>query len=273
MSPLIDPEGLKAALAQPQPPIVLDCRARLDDRNAGLALWQAGHIPGSHHLDMDRDLAATPGEGGRHPLPSPHAFTATLRRLDISPERGVVVYDDRGGQLAAARAWWMIGCWAGHPDVRVLDGGLPAWQALAGPLTSSVPATPAGSDWEPRFDNSQWLTAADLLASASLRVDARGEARFGGEEEPIDPVAGHIPGAVCRPTGANLQADGRFKPAVELAQALPQANEVTAYCGSGVSACHEILAYAVAGLPRPRLYVGSWSDWIRDPARPVATGQ
>lgn len=272
-SVLVTAEELQQRLASEQPPLVLDCRARLDDATAGRQLWQEGHIPGSYPLDMDRDLSVPPGDGGRHPLPSHAAFTATLRRLGIEPGRAIVVYDDRGGQLAAARAWWMLACWAGHPEVRVLDGGLPAWEAIDAQVEATEPAPSSPSDWQPAFDDTRIISSWDLLDKGGLLVDARGEARFRGDEEPIDAVAGHIPGAVCRPSSANLEASGRFKSPQQLATELPQANDVTAYCGSGISACHDVLAYAVAGLPLPRLYVGSWSEWIRDPARPIATGE
>lgn len=272
-SVLVTAEELRQSLAGDRPPLVLDCRARLDDAAAGKRLWQESHIPGSYHLDMDRDLSRPPGDGGRHPLPSHEAFAATIQRLGIEPQRAVVVYDDRGGQLSAARAWWMLACWAGHPDVRVLDGGLPAWQAAGGELATDEPAPSLSSQWQPDFDDTMIIPVRDLLEEGGLLVDARGEARFRGDEEPIDAVAGHIPGAVCRPSSANLEADGRFKSPQRLAEELPGADKVTAYCGSGISACHDILAYAVAGLPLPRLYAGSWSEWIRDPARPIATGE
>ncbi|WP_251976473.1 sulfurtransferase [Salinicola avicenniae] len=271
-SVLMTAAELQAQLASTAPPRVLDCRARLEDAAAGQTLWASGHVPGSLHMDMDRDLSAPPGEGGRHPLPSPEAFTATLRRFGIEPGQRVVVYDDRGGQLAAARAWWMLACWAGHPDVQVLDGGLPAWREAGGELGVETGSEVAASDWQPRYDDEAWVAADELLAGGGQLVDARGEARFRGDEEPIDPVAGHIPGAICRPSSANLTEEGGFKPADQLARELPGGASVTAYCGSGVSACHDILAYAVAGMPLPRLYVGSWSEWVRDPSRPVATG-
>ncbi|WP_110664951.1 sulfurtransferase [Salinicola halophilus] len=269
---LIDSSTLAAAMASTQPPLVLDCRARLEDAEAGRALWQAGHLPNSLHIDMDRDLSAPPGEGGRHPLPSAGAFTATLQRLGVSPARRVVVLDDRGGQLAAARAWWMIARWAGHTDVRVLNGGLPAWTAAGYSLSGAEPPTAAASDWQPRYDDTAWIGVEAVTAGDTQLVDARAASRFRGDEEPIDPIAGHIPGAVCRPASANLAAGGRFKPASQLAEELPRADAISVYCGSGVSACHNILAYAIAGLALPRLYVGSWSEWIRDPTRPVATG-
>lgn len=273
---LIDAATLKNALEGSRPPLVLDCRARLSDADAGADLWQAGHIPGSQHLDLDRDLAAAPGEGGRHPLPEPHVFAATLRRFGLAPDRPVVVYDDMGGQLAAARAWWMLACWAGHPNVRLLDGGLDAWQGAGGALTQSAQAEseqarPAPSDWAPSFDSGVIADTDEVLASSALKLDARSRERFRGENEPVDPVAGHIPGATCRPGSANLE-NGRFKSADVLARELPEADAVIAYCGSGVAACQTIVAYGVAGRPLPQLYVGSWSDWIRDSSRPVAIG-
>lgn len=273
LNPLIDAATLKDALEGSRPPLVLDCRARLSDADAGAELWRQGHIPGSRHLDLDRDLAAAPGAGGRHPLPEPHAFTATLRRFGLTPDRPVVVYDDMGGQMAAARAWWMLACWAGHPDVRLLDGGPDAWQGAGGKLARGEQdaAPPAPSAWTPSFDSGAIADADEVRASCALKLDARSLERFRGENEPVDPVAGHIPGARCRPGSANLE-NGRFKSAERLARELPEADAVIAYCGSGVAACQTIVAYGVAGRPLPRLYVGSWSDWIRDPSRPVATG-
>ncbi|MFO7648916.1 sulfurtransferase [Halomonas sp. 3H] len=271
-TPLITATELADALEGARPPRLLDCRARLGDPDAGHGLWWAAHLPGSVHLDLDRDLAAPPGQGGRHPLPSTAAFTATLQRLGITPELPVVVYDDMGGQLAAARAWWMIACWAGHPDVRLLDGGLKAWLGAGGELAEGDRSPLRPSDWTPVFDDTRRVDADQVFSGRALKVDARSRERFRGEAEPIDPVAGHIPGAVCRPSADNLTAEGRFKSPSRLAAELPEAEEAVAYCGSGVTACHTILAYAVAGRPLPRLYPGSWSEWIRDPARPVATG-
>jgi thiosulfate/3-mercaptopyruvate sulfurtransferase len=267
--PLITALELADALEGPHPPRLLDCRARLGQPDAGHDLWQQGHLPGSLYLDLDRDLAGPAGEGGRHPLPAPAAFTAVIRRLGIEPERPVVVYDDMGGQLAAARAWWMLARWAGHPEVRVLDGGLAAWQ---GALEEGEAVDPGPAGWVPAYRDEAWLDADRVVSGRALKVDARTPERFRGEAEPIDPVAGHIPGAVCRPSTENLAVDGRFKPAERLDDELPRAEEVIAYCGSGVTACHTILAYAVAGRPLPRLYAGSWSEWIRDPSRPIATG-
>nr|WP_163502843.1 sulfurtransferase [Halomonas socia] len=270
-SPLIDAATLQRRLAATSVPQLFDCRARLNQPGAGAALWRQASLPGSLHLDLDRNLAAAPGQGGRHPLPDPAAFTATLQRLSVSPSRPLVVFDDMGGQLAAARAWWMLACWAGHPEVYVLDGGLAAWQAAGGALAPGT-AEPEAGDWRPAFDETAWVDADEVFSGRALKLDARSPVRFRGEEEPIDPVAGHIPGANCRPSAANLDESGRFKPAELLAAELPRAEAVVSYCGSGVTACHNILAYAVAGLPLPRLYAGSWSGWIEDPARPVARG-
>ncbi|HSH57418.1 MAG TPA: sulfurtransferase [Halomonas sp.] len=269
--PLITARELQEALGGTRPPRLLDCRARLGEPEAGHGLWRVSHLPGSQHLDLDRDLAAPPGEGGRHPLPSQGAFTVTLQRLGVTPDMPVVLYDDMGGQLAAARAWWMLACWAGHPEVRVLDGGLQAWLAQGGELYEEGSVASSPSRWCPDYRDDTWATANALQSSSGLRVDARTHERFSGAAEPIDPIAGHIPGAVCRPSADNLEKDGRFKSPERLAAELPQADEVVAYCGSGVTACHTILAYAVAGRPLPRLYPGSWSEWIRDPARPIAT--
>ncbi|QJQ98720.1 MULTISPECIES: sulfurtransferase [Halomonas] len=271
--PLITASELAEAVDSRLPPRLLDCRARLGDPDAGHTLWWEAHLPGSYHLDLDRDLAGPPGQGGRHPLPSREAFTATLQRLGITPEVPVVLYDDMGGQLAAARAWWMLACWAGHPEVRVFDGGIKAWLGAGEELSEGDRAAPPASRWVPEFRDDQWVDAVGLQASGALLVDARSRERFRGEVEPIDPVAGHIPAAVCRPSADNLTPFGRFKSAAELARELPEAEAVIAYCGSGVTACHNILAYAVAGRPLPRLYPGSWSEWIRDPSRPLATGE
>lgn len=269
---LITAHELSEALRESDTLRVLDCRARLGDPEAGRRMWEAGHVARSLPISLDHDLASPPGEGGRHPLPSPEVFTATLQGFGISPDVPVVVLDDMGGQLAAARAWWMLAIWAQHPDVRVLDGGLQAWQAAGGELVQTTWHPPEPSRWVPAFNAEAWVSADALLAGRVLLVDARSQERFRGEVEPIDPVAGHIPGAVCRPSAANLDEQGGFKSAQRLDAELPRGDRVVAYCGSGVTACHNILAYAIAGRPVPRLYPGSWSEWITDPARPVASG-
>ncbi|WP_136248528.1 sulfurtransferase [Halomonas borealis] len=272
---LIEATELAAALEGDRPPQVLDCRARLGDPEAGARLWREGHVPGSRHLDMDRGLAAparADGAGGRHPLPSHAAFTATLDRLGITPELPLVVYDDTGGQLAAARAWWMLACWAGHPEVRLLNGGLGAWQEAGGALPAGQEPALVPGGWCPDFHDDAWVEADALSSGHALALDARSAERFRGGPESVDPVVGHIPGARSRPSADNLTASGRFKSPEALDAELPKADPMIAYCGSGVTACHDILAYAIAGRPLPRLYVGSWSDWISDPERPIARG-
>jgi len=268
---LVDAVTVRDRLAQGQPVLILDCRARLGDPDAGRRLWREGRLPGSRHLDLEADLSGPPGAGGRHPLPEPGRFTATLNRLGITPAVPVVVYDDAGGQLAASRAWWLLHVWAGHPDVRVLDGGIAAWQDAEGALESGEPDLPASpSGWAPTFDDAAWVDADTVAKGELALVDARARERYRGEVEPIDAVAGHIPGATCRPSSDNLDENGRFKTPSRLDAELPQSE--ASYCGSGVTACHNILAYAIAGRALPKLYAGSWSHWIRDPARPVATG-
>ncbi len=213
-------------------PVVLDCRARLGEPEAGARLWRED-MSHQRHLDLDRDLASSPGVRGRHPLPAPAAFAATLRRLGVEPGRPVVVYDDTGGQLAAARAWWMLARWAGHPDVRVLDGGLPAWQKAGGSLEEGEKAPAAASDWAPAFDDDTWVEADEVFSSRALKLDARSRERFRGEHEPVDALAGHIPGAFCRPSADNLDESGCFKSPTALREALPEASDVISYCAPG----------------------------------------
>ncbi|MGW1915393.1 sulfurtransferase [Streptomyces sp. NPDC002076] len=279
MRAIITASDLAHELTGDRPPVVLDVRWQLSLAKAagapafdGRAEYAAGHIPGAAFVDLDRELAGVPGERGRHPLPDLAEFGAAMRRAGVSSDRPVVVYD--GGQgWAAARAWWLL-CWTGHPDVRVLDGGLPSWQAE---LSTEVPAVTEG-DFRPAPDASGLLDAdgAAALARAGVLLDARAGERYRGEVEPIDRVGGHIPGAVSAPTTENVGPDGRFLPAAELrdrfkALGVSTDTEVGVYCGSGVSGAHEVLALAVAGIPAA-LYVGSWSEWSSDPSRPVAVG-
>ncbi|MFJ8539296.1 sulfurtransferase [Streptomyces sp. NPDC093591] len=279
MNAIISASELASELTGENPPVLLDIRWQLTVTKAageppfdGRAAYEAGHIPGAVYVDLDRELASAPGSRGRHPLPDLAEFGAAMRRSGVSSSAPVVVYD--GGQgWAAARAWWLLH-WTGHPDVRVLDGGLPAWQ---GELETSVP-TPAEGDFEPKPAATGLLDAegAAALARSGVLLDARAGERYRGEVEPIDPVGGHIPGAVSAPTNDNVGADGRFLPAGELAARFKalgasEGTEVGVYCGSGVSAAHEVLALAVAGIPAG-LYVGSWSEWSSDPSRPVAVG-
>ena len=279
MNAIISAPELVNELAGSHPPVLLDIRWQLSMPTAdgvapfdGRAEYAAGHLPGAVFVDLDRDLASPPGAGGRHPLPDPAVFGAAMRRAGVSAGVPVVVYD--GGQgWAAARAWWLLR-WTGHPDVRVLDGGLPSWE---GALETAVPA-PAEGDFTPVPGAVELLDAdgAAALARSGLLLDARAGERYRGEVEPIDRVGGHIPGAVSAPTNENVGADGRFLPADELTarfKALGAADTATVgvYCGSGVSGAHEVLALAVAGIPAA-LYAGSWSEWSGDPTRPVAVG-
>jgi thiosulfate/3-mercaptopyruvate sulfurtransferase len=243
----------------------------------GRDLYTAGHLPGAHHVDLDAELAGPPGPGGRHPLPTAHAVQEAMRRCGADAGSRVVVYD-QGPSYAAARAWWVLRHF-GLADVRVLDGGLAAWRAAGGPVTTEVPP-PGDGTFEAVVDDSAGaLLDADRaaqLARDGILLDARAPERFRGETEPIDPVAGHIPGAVNAPTTDNAGADGRFVPAEELRELFSRkgvraGQRVGVYCGSGVTAAHEVLALHEAGIDAA-LYVGSWSDWITDPTRPVATG-
>jgi thiosulfate/3-mercaptopyruvate sulfurtransferase len=279
MNAIISASELASALAGENPPVLLDVRWQLSVAKAageppfdGRAAYAAGHLPGAVFVDLDRELAGSPGADGRHPLPDLAEFGAAMRRAGVSPARPVVVYD--GGQgWAAARAWWLLR-WTGHPDVSVLDGGLTAWE---GPLATDVPA-PAEGDFEPVPAAAGLLDAdgAAALARSGVLFDARAGERYRGDVEPIDRVGGHIPGAVSAPTNDNVGPDGRFLPAEELGarfKALGAADgtPVGVYCGSGVSGAHEVLALAVAGIPAA-LYVGSWSEWSSDLSRPVAVG-
>jgi thiosulfate/3-mercaptopyruvate sulfurtransferase len=274
---LVSPAALAEELASEPGPALLDVRWRLGGP-PGLDSYREGHLPGAVFTDLERDLAAPPGPAGRHPLPDPAVFTDAMRAAGVSEDRPVVVYDDRDA-TAAARAWWLLR-YHGHRNVRVLDGGYQAWLAAGLPVTQADPA-PKPGDFTARPGHMPVLDAAGAqdVARTGLLLDARAGERYRGEHEPVDPVAGHIPGAVSAPTADNVNPDGTFRGAAELAArfavlaggAGPRAETVGAYCGSGVTAAHEVLALALAGLPAA-LYVGSWSNWITDLARPVATG-
>lgn len=274
-SPLITVDALAAALATDRPPVLLDIRWQLGGP-PGAEEYAAGHLPGAHYLDLDRELAAPPGPAGRHPLPDVEVFGAALRRAGVRSDRGVVVYD-AGPATSAARAWWLLR-WAGHGDVRVLDGGLAAWRAAGQTESVEVPTAEPG-DFKPVPGALPTVDAAGAaeLAGTGLLLDARAGERYRGEVEPVDPRAGHIPGAVSAPTMENLAADGRFLPPAVLAErfralGVDGTSEVAVYCGSGVTAAHQLLALTVAGHPGLALYPGSWSEWSADPANPVATG-
>lgn len=247
---------------------VLDVRYRMGGPS-GPDEYAAGHVPGAAYVDLDASLAAPPGPAGRHPLPDPEVFLAAMRRAGVSSSRPVVVYDDWAGH-AAARAWWLLRHY-GHPSVRVLDGGWSAWVEAGGEVSTS-PVTPEPGDFAGVPGSMPTLLAPDVLEAAVL-VDARAPERYRGETEPIDPVAGHVPGAVNVPTSFNLAPDGRFRTPAELRQVYAvvgavAAADVAAYCGSGVTACHDVLAMELAGV-RAALYPGSWSEWVADPSRPV----
>jgi thiosulfate/3-mercaptopyruvate sulfurtransferase len=271
--PLVTAGQLAAELAGPGAPTVLDCRWTLAggaDRDG----YGDGHLPGAVFVDLDRDLAAPPGAGGRHPLPAPEAFQAAMRRAGVRDDRPVVAYD-QGEPGGAARAWWLLG-WFGHPDARVLDGGLGAWVAAGLPLTAET-ADPDPGDFTARPGGRSLLDAAGAarLAVAGVLLDVRAPARYQGLEEPVDPVAGHIPGARNAPM-ADLVGDHGLVPPASLRRLLDRhgarpGTPVGAYCGSGVVAAHLVLACEVVGIPAS-LYAGSWSDWVTDPSRPVATG-
>ena len=268
-------------LAQRRQPgwVVLDCRHDLANPQAGRTAYDASHIPGALFASLDHDLSdhARAADGsfrGRHPLPAIDDFIATLCRWGINDDSQVIAYDAQGGMFAA-RLWWMLR-WAGHEAVAVLDGGLPAWTALDLPLATDVPE-PAPGNLQPRAPLVRTVAAADILSQPQLNVvDARAPDRFRGENETLDPVGGHLPGAVNRFFKDNLQPDGRFKPAAQLRSELgalvAEPASTVMQCGSGVTACHNLLALEVAGLPGAALYPGSWSEWCSDPSRPVATG-
>jgi len=275
---LIPPHALAEALGRPDW-VIVDTRFDLAAPQSGRAAYAAGHIPGAHYAHLDDDLAGPiRPDTGRHPLPDPSALAARLGEWGLSDTSQLVVYDDSGGALAA-RLWWLTR-WLGHDAVAVLDGGLTGWRELGLPLEAKEPVarqhgiTPRE---RPELAIATPELAAALAANDVLLVDARAAARFRGEVEPIDTRAGHVPGAVSHPFQENLGADGRFVAERELRaryQALlcgREAAELVSMCGSGVTACHNLLALEHAGLHGARLYVGSWSEWIRDPRRPIAT--
>lgn len=259
--------------------VVVDCRFSLADTETGRRAYAAGHLPGARYAHLDRDLSGpiTPATG-RHPLPDPVRLAHKLGEWGIGNDTRVVAYDDMGGSLAAARLWWLLR-WLGHTACAVLDGGIAAWRRAGLPLTVTLP-TVRPTTFEARPNDQLWLTTAQVraLPTEELLLDARAAARYRGEIEPIDPVTGHIPGAVNLPTEDNLTTDGRFRSVEELrarfAAVLGERSPTAVVhgCGSGVTACHNLLAMEAAGLSGSRLYAGSWSEWIRDPNRPVATG-
>ncbi|MEY4863211.1 MAG: 3-mercaptopyruvate sulfurtransferase [Pseudomonadota bacterium] len=265
--------------------IVVDARHDLMQPQAGALGYAEGHIPGARFVAMDADLsAAKNGRNGRHPMPSQEQVRALLAGLGLQPEQQLVVYDTSGG-LMASRLWWMAR-WVGHARVAVLDGGLPAWQRAGYPVTTELPTVQPCTPWPERAPLERLMQLQEMVGISAQAgqsgipciLDARSAERFRGETEPMDPVAGHIPGSLNRPSGANLRENGCFKPAQVLAQEFRSVigdrpgKLVIQSCGSGVSACHNQLAMVHAGMEGAGLYGGSWSEWCSDPARPVAVG-
>ena len=274
MRPLVSVAELAARLRSPRPPVVLDVRWSLTGP-PGRAGYDAGHVPGATFVDLDRDLAGPPGVGGRHPLPDPQVFAAAMCAAGVRRDSEVVGYDERDA-TSAARCWWLLR-FHGHERVQVLDGGFAAWVAAGEPTTAAAPVVEVG-DFAPGPPAMPVLDAAGAgaLARAGVLLDARAGERYRGEAEPVDAVAGHVPGALSAPTGDNVDGRGRFLPPDRLrerfaALGVTPGVAVGAYCGSGVTAAHEVLALELVGVPAA-LYPGSWSEWITDPSRPVATG-
>jgi thiosulfate/3-mercaptopyruvate sulfurtransferase len=272
---LISVEELVARLAEPDlaaSTVVCDCRYYLADDHKGRREYDAAHIPGAVFVDVHTELAGGPG-GGRHPLPTVDEFTRLLGRLGISPATFVVAYDSSGGGTAS-RLWWMLRS-IGHGQVAVLDGGYPAWVAAGQSVTDEVPTRdpvsyPAVEGWTGIVDAA---AVTEGVALGATLVDSRAHDRFRGENETVDKVAGHIPGAINIFHKDNLAADGRLRPVDELAARFAGIGDSPiVYCGSGVTACHNLLGMSLVGIARARLYPGSWSDWSSDPERPIATG-
>ena len=278
---LISPLALDQRKEQPGL-VILDCRFALEDPDYGQRSYSEGHIAGAHFADLERDLSGPVSKGltGRHPLPQAEPLLARLRAWGIEADSDIVLYDDGPGAFAA-RAWWLL-AWLGKRDgVFILDGGLKAWHGAGLPLSLDAPSSVPGS-FVGQPDNRLLLSAEQLqqrLGQPELTLlDARALPRFRGEVEPIDPVAGHIPGAQCAAFSDNLGSDGRFLPAEQLRQRFAaqlgnrSVDGLVAYCGSGVTACHNLFALCLAGYPLAQMYAGSWSEWITDPQRAIATG-
>jgi len=260
--------------------VIFDCRFYLPQPQRGRILYRESHIPGARYADLDHDLSSPRTEHtGRHPLPAPDKFADWLGKAGVHSGTQVVVYDDAGGAVAA-RMWWLLK-WLGHSQVAVLDGGLPAWTEINGPMSSEEPGA-MSREFKAKPRRDMWVDTSQveqlLTDGEGVLVDARDAQRFSGAEEKLDPVAGHVPGATNLPFRANLDAAGRFLSKDQLRERLRgvyggvPGDGVVHMCGSGVTACHNLLAQAHAGLPGGLLYPGSWSEWIIDDRRPVATG-
>jgi thiosulfate/3-mercaptopyruvate sulfurtransferase len=260
--------------------ISVDCRFMLSDPSAGPEMYRTSHIPNARYADLDKDMSSSPTEHtGRHPLPSLADWTRKLSDWGINKESTVVAYDQLGGPLAA-RFWWLLR-WAGHQHVMVLNGGFPAWERAGNPVTAELPVLET-AEYSSDVRHDLWVSTADVEeflerdAPGQVLVDARAAPRFCGETEPIDPIAGHVPTAINRPFAENLDEEGLFRPPAELrerfADLADDPRDVVHMCGSGVTACHNLLAMESAGLSGSKLYLGSWSEWIQQPNRPIATG-
>ncbi|MEM9605277.1 MAG: sulfurtransferase [Pseudomonadota bacterium] len=273
---LVDAATLRNALAGSTPPVVFDCRFVLTDPDGGEAAYRDGHLPGAHYAHLDRDLSGPAGDGGRHPLPAADAVLHWAEAHGVSADTQVVCYDDGIGAFAA-RLWWLLR-WLGHRAVAVLDGGVSAWLSSGGVLvdTPTAPALPGHLTQRASGFQTRSVVEVEAISAegSACLIDARDRQRYLGEHEPFAPVAGHIPLARSRPFPSNCDTEGRFHPPERLRAefAAYGEGECVCYCGSGVTACHNILAAVHAGLDPPRLYVGSWSQWVLDPDRPVATG-
>lgn len=281
LAQLISAEHLQQRLQQPNL-LLLDCRFALNDPAYGSRSYAEGHIPGALYADLEHDLSGPVHKGvtGRHPLPDAQQLQQRLRNWGLGEDTEVVLYDD-GSDAFAARAWWLL-TWLGKREgVYLLDGGLKAWRAAGYPLSQEVPQVQPGT-FLAQPDPSLVVDAGQLQQRLGQKqlclLDARALPRFRGEVESLDPVAGHIPGAQCALFSDNLDSDGRFLPAEKLHQRFASllngrpVEQLVAYCGSGVTACHNLFALCLAGYPLAPLYAGSWSEWVTDPARPVATG-
>ncbi len=278
---LISTQELATHLGSPDW-VIFDCRFTLTDPDGGRYAYDAGHIPGARYVHLDNDLCSPMGDKtGRHPLPDPRLLTEKLCKWGVGINRQVVVYDDSYGSMAA-RMWWLLR-WLGHPDVALLDGGYPKWLREKRPIAKESPADIHSASCACLPERSQWVSAEDVMQAMkdgrTRLIDARPDRRFTGEYEPFDPIPGHIPGSVNWSFEENLDIDGTMLPPEALReqyQALLKGaspHDVIHLCGSGVTACLNVLAMEAAGLPGSRLYPGSWSEWITDPSRPIATGE
>lgn len=271
-NPLVSVEELAAELASDHRVVLADVRWTLNGP-PGRPEYEQGHLPGAVWVDLESELTTHGPSGGRHPLPDPDTFQRAMRRIGVSADVPVVVYDG-ATSLAASRLWWLLTD-AGHPSVRVLDGGFTGWRAAGQPVETGAGPTPTPGDFVVAPGHRRAVGASEVAALRGTEValiDVRAADRYAGENETIDPVAGHIPGALSRPSTANLTASGAFRPAAEIAERFADVpGEPVLYCGSGITAAHTLLALESTGR-RGMIYPGSWSDWITDPDRPRATG-